>query len=357
MKKGILALTGTFVLGASALGGAANHLSDLLLFRERPKEEWTNPQKPACSQWMREYAYADLTQGTPGSKPVDFTCEEALAHPGESFKVSSDSGMAVHYKVYQNPRDGDAYAGFPQMAAKAPPFLLHIHGVSGSHLHGARYFKMASRLGFQLVAMDLSNHGLSEHNGKGAGYGCRESPDVLAVIGALLRSSPDRDILIHATSMGAMALGNAASQLTALDARHRIVAAVIENPIPSVRRVVDESPHRPPVPAFLIDVGMALAHARSGYNFEACRPIDGYKGLTLPAAVLHAQPDDLVPEKLAREVFNSLPKALPNVYKVYPRGSHSAVWNGSPAEYEADVMDIWRTGLRYRSEGLLGQTR
>ena len=358
MNKGfVLVVGGIVVLGVSAIGSASYYLSDLLIYRQKSKEAWMRPEAPTCHPWMTDYAYADLTNGNPGSnsKPVDFSCAEALNLPAEDLYIKAEDGMKVHYKIYNNPIGANAYEGTSVASEKAPPILLHVHGVSGNYMHGARYFKAASRMGFQLAAMDMTNHGLSDTDGKGAGYGCREYASVIAVVADLEQKYPKRDIFIHSTSMGTMGVANALTALQSLDTNQHIVSIAFENPIPSVREIVYESPQKPPVPNFLIDIGLAIADYRAGYHFDTCKPIDKLKYLTVPAAVLQSAQDDLVPVKLAREYFDALPKQLPNLYKVYPKGAHSAVWNGAPQEYEADLKAIWQAGLRYRSESLLGK--
>ena len=358
MNKGfILTVGGIVVLGVSTLASASYYLSDLLIFRQKSKERWMHVDPPECPSWMTDYAYADLSKGQPGSnsKPVDFTCEEAKKLPSQDFHVKAEDGLNIHYKVYDNPVQANAYEGSPANLGKETPLMLHVHGVSGNYLHGTRYFKAASRMGFQLVSMDLTNHGLSDTNGKGAGYGCREYASVVAVIADLQQKYPNRDLIVHSTSMGAMSVSNALKALQSLDTGRKIVSVVFENPIPSVRQIVYGSPQKPPVPDFLIDFGLALADYRAGYQFDTCKPIDNLKYLTVPAAVLQSALDDLVPVKLAREFFEALPPQMPHLYKVYPQGGHSAVWNGAPQEYEADLKAIWHAGLRHRSESLLGK--
>jgi alpha-beta hydrolase superfamily lysophospholipase len=247
--------------------------------------------------------------------------------------------MEIHYAVY------DAPASLPLGA----PLFLHIHGVSGNTLHGARYVKMAERLGFQLVAMDLSNHGESQHDGRGAAYGCREDADVAAVVDDLMTRHPGRDLYLHATSMGAMALTNAMPRILASDLARRVVAVSLENPISSVRDIVMRSPHRPPVPDLFIDLGLALASWRADVNFEACRPIDSARDVRLPVLVQWSEKDDLVPRSMIDEFFAALPSGAPARLEIFENGGHSAVWNGDPARYEDQTLANWREGLRKRA--------
>jgi pimeloyl-ACP methyl ester carboxylesterase len=225
--------------------GALFYLSDLLLFPFKEREKWMAVETIDCTKWMKEYAYADLRDGFPSDKPLDMSCDDALKLSGQSFYTKSTLGDRIHYKIYDN-----LTAEQLRLPTQLPLFF-HVHGVSGTHMHGTRYFKMASRLGFQLVVMDLSNHGLSDHNGLGASYGCREQHDVVAVLNALKEQFPGRKILMHGTSMGSMAALNAAALVMpkeAAEAEKTILAFALENPIPSVEQLVLSTPKKPNVP-------------------------------------------------------------------------------------------------------------
>lgn len=338
-----MVLRGFFILilvGIAGVGASAYYLSGLLLFRDKPRSEWATLQAPRCSPWLENTAYADLREGAPAGKPVDFPCAEASTLPHASFVVKASTGMEVAYKVYGN-----------AVPTSDAPLFLHVHGVSGNSLHGARYFKMAERLGFQLVAMDLSNHGESQRDGKGAAYGCREDADVVAVVEDLLSRFPGRDLYLHATSMGAMALTNALPRLLASPAAEaRIVAVSLENPISSVRDVVLKSPQTPPVPGVLIDIGLLVAGWRAGYNFDSCRPIDNAKFVRVPVLVQWSEKDDLVPREMIDAFFAALPADVPRALEVFPGGGHSAVWNGNPPLYEAQTAENWLKGVAAQTE-------
>lgn len=369
MNRFVLVTCALFAFFGTALGSAAYYLSDMLLYRgNRTKAQWQQATEPVCSTWLTTVAYSNLSQSASSETPLDFPCAEAEVLPGEVLHVNNTEGLALRYKVFSNPTEPQAEGSQGQggqvnltqggaPALKGPPLWLHVHGINGNLLHGARYFKAASRLGFQLVAMELSNHGMSGNNRRGAAYGCRENGDVVAVFEDLLKRFPDRDVLITASSMGTMALANAAEKLVAPAHGGRLVAVSLESPIPTVRQIVLESPQSPKLPLPLVNIALFIAQTRAGVDFEACAPLNNLKFLQVPTIVQHAEPDDLVPVHLARMEFEALPKNLPNVFKVYPKGGHSAVWNGNQQEFESDLQAIWAAGLKYRAEIFLGQNK
>ncbi|MEN9825985.1 MAG: hypothetical protein RI953_1730 [Pseudomonadota bacterium] len=322
--------------------GALFYLSDLLLYPFKDREKWTSVETIDCTKWMREYAFADLRNGVPGSKPLDTSCDESLNLPGQSFYARSSLGERIHYKVYDNLTEEQ------RKAPVLPPLFFHVHGVSGTHMHGARYFKMAARLGFQLVAMDLSNHGLSEHNGRGASYGCREQHDVLAVVEALKAQFPGRKILMHGTSMGSMAVLNAGAKLFPQEAgetEKTVVALAIENPIPSVKELVLSTPKKPNVPQGFISLGVWLAEKRSGVDFSTCEPAQAATKVTVPTYMYNSTNDDIVLPEVSKQVADAVPSGKMFRVKVFMRGAHSTVWNGNPEEVEQDFTALWQQAV------------
>lgn len=336
----VIAAIVTFL--SAVFAGALFYLSDMLIFPFKPREQWTKIETIECTKWMNEWAYADLREGGPGKKPVDLSCQESLNLPGQSYFVNNKSGERIHYKVYDN------IAPEQREKLDVMPIFFHVHGVSGTHMHGARYFKMAQRLGFQLVVMDLSNHGLSDHNNLGASYGCREQDDVIAVVNALKEQFPGRRILAHGTSMGSMALLNAAGKLLPEEAQNNnrsIYALVLENPIPSVEQLTLNTPKKPNVPQAFINLGVWLAGKRSRADFKTCQPVDAAPNVSVPTYVYNAVNDDIVQPEVSAQVVAALPKENVFRVKVFNKGAHSAVWNGQPEEVEQDLTDLWKTAL------------
>lgn len=322
--------------------GALFYISDLLIFPFKPREKWTAVETVECSKWMNEWAYADLSNGGPGTQSIDINCQESLSLPSQSYYATNPSGEKIHYKVYDNiPAD-------KREITDIMPLFLHVHGVAGNYLHGARYFRMTQRLGFQLVVMEMSNHGLSTHNSLGASYGCREQFDVLTVIDALKMQFPGRKILAHATSMGSMALVNAAAKMMANEdefERKIVQALVLENPIPSVAQLVVATPKRPNVPQLFIDMGVWLAGFRAKVDFDSCQPIDAAPAINVPTYVYNSVNDDIIQYEYSNQVADAIPPEFLFRRKVFKKGAHSAVWNGQPAEVEQDIRDLWNAAL------------
>lgn len=365
-NKGYTTL-GFVTVACGLLAWAGNTLADMLLYTGRSsKADWQSPAPATCTGWTENTGYRldPLQRGTPlspvsSSTPIPqiFDCPDVLRMEADHRMTANAEGLPIHYVVFPQ-RINSVEGGAPvapstppkQKSAENGPIWVHFHGVNGNYLHGARYLAAAARLGFQLVAAELSNHGTSGYSGKGAAYGCAERADVLAVLGDMLTLEPGRDIFVTASSMGTMALALAEHDISRIDTGHRVVAYALENPISSVKEIVSESPGVPHFPSFLVQIGLAFARVKGGHDFEACKPLESYGSFSRPVLVQHAETDGFAPVSMGKRVYAALPGSLPKLLKVYPAGEHSAVWNSQPQAFESDLLEIWKLGLDHREE-------
>jgi pimeloyl-ACP methyl ester carboxylesterase len=217
--------------------------------------------------------------------------------------------------------------------------LLHVSGITSTWLNGARYAKAAERMGFQLIAMEMRNHGISDHNQAGVSYGCKEKEDVKAVLSALQKDFPLRPILLWGSSGGSMAILNAAPNL----AREypQVKALLVESPSSSLRDVAEAK--SPGLPPWLYETAIGIAGMRAGVKFQDCAATTLAPEVKLPTWVVVNQEDPLTPPWMAKKIHAALPAALRSL-TIYPHGGHEAVWNGQPEQYEADLRKFWKQG-------------
>jgi hypothetical protein len=321
-------------LGIALLGVGLYEAGGTLIYwgLENRADGWVK-RSPRCTEWQRTKGFADLRPGHDPTQPLELSCTEALTQRGSDYYVTAATGMRIRYRVYPSPLGPQA------------PQMLYVHGISAQLLHGTRFLRMAERLGFQLVVMELSNHGESDTNGKGAAYGCRESADVAAVVRDLAQRYPKRELLIYATSMGTMATLNAMPQF---NVHPRLRGLVLENPIPALDQVLKQHPRRPRwFPDLLLDGAVTMAGWRAGYNFKRCAPAQIIPSATYPVWIPMAAQDELVAVSLAEKVYQLWPPHLPRKITVYPHGVHAAVWNGQPHAFERDLSQFWQQAQKF----------
>lgn len=336
-------------LGMAALGGllplAATTLSDelavMLLYFGRPVDQWRAMTPVSCTPWLREVGFANSPQ----------TCEDALRAQVDHHTATTSAGRRAHFVISNEPQMGSQSVDGTTSASLTPqaPIWLHIHGLNGNYLHGLRYLDAAKRLGFRLISAEYVNHGLSDYDGKGAAYGCKEAEDVVAVTSAVLHKYPSSDILLTASSMGTMAVALAEAQLAAIDGHHQIVAIALENPPTNVRDLVATVEPGSFLPGTLVDLTLRRAEQQSGYDFAQCSPLKAYGTFSHPTLIQHAKTDNLTPYAMGEKVYATLPTRIPSQLRLYSEGAHSAVWNAQPQEFEEDLMAMFEEGRAWRN--------
>lgn len=293
---------------------------------------WEAHRRDMCTDLRRRYFFGDLRAGSRDeSRPLELSCEQAVAVPVTQRWIVNPRGQRLSVRRYAGPGP-DA------------PILLYVPGVSANYLAGTRYIPMARRLGFELVILEMGNHGSSDSDGTGAAYGCREKDDITAMLASLAQSDPGRPILLFGSSMSAMATVNAAPELARFP---DLKAVVLESAPSSLRGMIAAFAHKLHLPGFLEDQVYWLVEQRTGFRYADCALPPLAKYLPVPAWVTIAEPDIMVPLEMAHEVYQALPPGLPHRLSIYPHGDHSAVWNGQPEQFEAELKAFWDASLAY----------
>lgn len=312
-----------------------NQQAEKLLYYKYGKAKWSQPRPAVCSPARKALVYADQRPGQTSGKPLELSCEAAMALSALHTEIVNSDGLKLHTVRHLTGKGHDR------------PWLVYISGTTSTWLDATRYFPMAKRLGFNLASLDMSNHGISGNNGKGVGFGCREKADVQALVDFLAQTYPQADMLLAGTSTGTMAIANAAEALLNRPYAQRIVAVALENPPPSVRALVANKAGK--LPGFLADLTTALAGLQAGQDFFGCAPTVVLKHLKRPTLVQTGARDTLVTVSMAEQAYLSLPQGLPHQFRVFAYADHAALWNAQPQEFEAEFQQIWQTGLRFRA--------
>ncbi|MGV3524048.1 MAG: alpha/beta hydrolase [Candidatus Sericytochromatia bacterium] len=297
-----------------------------LIYYRYGKARWSQLRPGTCSPSRKALVFADMRSAPPAKgrqqPPLELSCEAAQQLPAQSAYATAPDGLRLHYRVWDAP--------------PGRPLLLHVPGLTSTWLDAARYVKPAERMGFQLATLELRNHGISGNDGRGAGYGCREGADLVAVVKALVRDQPARPLYIWGSSMGSMTLLNAQGLKAAAPGWR---AAVLENPPSSMRARLQEA--TPGYPGLVYDALLGMASWRSGLDLTRCAPVKLAPDFPVPALVTVSAQDSMTPPAMAEAVYRALPRGRGSHYQIYPQGAHAAIWNGQPQRYEADLKAFW----------------
>ncbi len=330
-----LSILGLLILAYGWL--LAYHVQAVSYFEETPAD-WQSVTRSECIKWHHRMVYGDLR---PESKnhyaPLELSCWQARRLPRQELFTQNSRGQKLRYLRFNH-----------QHKDPQSPIMLYVHGIASSHITGLKFYPVAKRMGFELVMLELSNHGYSDDDGSGAGFGCREADDVISLLKTLKQTDPNRPILLYGSSMGAMTIANASPQLA--EFQNQLKAVVLENPQSNLRDILGVYADKLHAPSIHTDLVVWLTGLRAGEDYTSCAPTVRLKQLTYPAWVTISEKDFLVPVWMARKVFEHLPSGYPHVYGQYPYGDHSGIWNGQPKRYEADLKHFWQQSLKFASK-------
>lgn len=332
------ALAGLLLLVLAYAGLLYFHVQAVTYFKHSPST-WPAIVKSSCVHWQDKYVFGDLR---PGSKnefaPLELSCKQAMQLPSESHYVTNPRGQKIRYLRYNQLSNK---AG--RLQADKRPILLFVHGIAVNYVTGLKFYPLAKRLGFELVVMELSNHGWSDDDGTGAAYGCRESADLVAVLQDLIKQDPQRPILVFGTSMGAMTIADASAELSRFQGH--LKAVVLENPQSSLRDILGVYASHMHLPDFHTDLVAWLTGLRAHQDYSECAPYKRVEKMPYPTWVEISEIDFMVPTWMAKKVYDHLPKRPSNLYTQFPYGEHGAVWNGQPEAFEAALSQFWQASL------------
>lgn len=300
-------------------------VEQLLRFRNIPGDDGkvhTTSSKAICRAWHRdfEFFYGDGSSLTPN-------CEEALSYPAQDVFAPSANGFQIHYKIFQDFNKANL--------ADETPIWLHVHGITGDWLSAARYIKVASSLNLRLAGMDLSNHGESTNDGKGAFWGCRESSDVIAVVKSLREKYPKAPILVSAVSMGTMAVARAEKSLRSLGVK----AILLEAPIGNVRTTL------PFVLRPVAEIALGVRAFEDDLDLRVCDANAALPEFKTPTLIVNVEGDPYITKKDATIYFERLPKDLNKRIVFFEKGIHTLAYNYNKEEFIKEFENLYTSAI------------
>ena len=304
-------------------------MEQLLRYRHIPGDDGMVPQsvvKPICRSWHTQFEF-HFGDGT----PLNPSCQEALNYPSQDYFAPSSNGFDIHFKLFHDQK----MANLPDET----PIWLHVHGITGDWLSAARYIEAANDLNLRLVGMDLSNHGESTNDAKGAFWGCRESSDVVAVVKRLREMYPKAPLLVSAVSMGTMAVARAEKSIRTLGVKAILLEAPIGNVISTL-------------PGLLRPIGRLALDFRSwkdDLDLNVCDANEAIPEFATPTLIVNVAKDPYISKADALTYFDRLPNSIDKRMVFFELGIHKLAYNFNRAEFIREFKDLYTSALKLES--------
>jgi len=235
--------------------------------------------------------------------------------------------------------DGVNLSGWFIPSGKSDRAIIMVHGITANRREGLRWAKSFNRAGFNLLLLDLRNHGKS---GKAvSGMGMHEKADITAAMDFLLGLRKMKKAGLFGVSMGA------GTGIPAMAQDRRIAAGVFEAgyadlyDLLSVMIVRDF--HLPPFP--LLNMTSLLFRIRGGIPMSAVSPEKYIGSITpRPVFIIHCTDDHYIPFSHGERLF----AAAKEPKEFFSAGCtiHAQAWQSDSKFLEDRITRFFRENLK-----------
>ena len=297
---------------------------------------------------MEYYLYTRLTTVNPGASIN-------LANTPDNFKVRGGPHVAFDTTAYEMPRyeevripsrqAGVQLAGWYVAGEQSAPAVLLTHGLGqckcDSNVLTAA--GMLHRNGFNVLLIDLRNHGQSDVVNGHAGFGSYEYQDVLGAWDWLIaqKGFSARRIGLYGVSMGA------ATTLIAFAQEPRAVAAFVDAPFYDVTELLTDELGRNHLPPLLAPGAILAGRFITGDDLLSHNPQEGIRQDNgRPIYMVHGMLDNRIDIRHHYEYEALVQQTGANATSwVVDGAGHVESEFVAPADYEQRLVDFFQNAL------------
>ena len=256
------------------------------------------------------------------TQPKTFSVDETYQFEVEKGKIikeeleNYEKEEIVIHSQFDYPLYGEYY---PQQNAKRT--IIIIHGITYTAYGSVKYMQIFRKQGFNILLVDLRNHGRS--GGKNTSFGYYEKYDIKTWADWLFEKHKSIELLgVHGESMGAAI----ALQYAAIDLRCGFVIA--DCPFCDAKELFSyrlrQEYHLPGL--FLIPAANAISWLRTGFSFGSASPIRDLQDIQQPILFIHGENDRYIPKEMSLALYNK--KSGAKMLFLAPNAGHAeSYWN------------------------------
>ena len=228
------------------------------------------------------------------------------------------------------------------------PAVVVTHGLGSCKCGGGLLVAagMLHRHGFNVLLVDLRNHGESDSDGGRTAIGNKEYLDVLGAWDWLptAKGFPRERIGLYGDSLGA------GTTLIAFGEEPRVAAAMVDSPYFDIRQVIDERLTQQHYPTFLAPGGLLMARLVGGVDLLAHSPQEAVtRDAGRPVFVVHGTGDQSINIHHSRDLASLAAQTGANVTTWFPEGvGHVKGDLALPGEYEQRMTGFFGAALAGR---------
>lgn len=216
--------------------------------------------------------------------------------------------------------------------------VITVHGHGANRYEGARWFKALHNAGFNILAFDLRNSGLSSKGITTMGY--YERYDVIAAVDYVQKQKGMKSIGVFGVSMGS------SSSIPAMKMDKRIKAGVFEATLANLKDVFGDILTRDfGLPKFpILNIAVFFFEKRANVDIDKMNNEDIIGQISpRPVFLMHCTKDNYINYSHAKRMFKAVKK--PKQTWTTDCDKHAEAWQSNPKKAERLVVNFFKKYL------------
>ena len=251
------------------------------------------------------------------------------------FDHPSKADLACEEICFPSADSIDIHGWFIKKRAGAPA-IIFVHGWGGTRLHGLCYAPSLYRSGFNLLLIDLRNHGQSKSKSTFTSFGYYEKKDIFGAVDFLIHKKNTESIGIFGFSMGG------ASSIMAMAENKKIKAGIFEGSFANFYKTIKyRARHDYYLPEYpLLPLVMSMYARRGKLEIDKVNPVDLIgKIAPRPIYIIHGTEDQTVPPQSSKDLYQAAKE--PRLLWEPEGAKHVAAWYSHQEETEKRVSEFF----------------
>ncbi|MEM7180499.1 MAG: alpha/beta fold hydrolase [Spirochaetota bacterium] len=273
----------------------------------------------------------------PGLTPGCSVVQRAAAAP--LCIENPESGIREKFERVNVPYKEGHVKGWFFPTGKNHKIVIFVHGAGADRRNGYVHLSYLQKAGYALVVYDAPNHGVSYNTGVGVTFGKYEQEGFLKILDWVKTNYAGAEIYVIASSAGTSAV-----ILSKESWKGSIKAAVFENPLYSIDRIIRENPITQKLPSIMIPFVYWLIELKAGFSPQDLLPNELVKSFPdIPVLVLHGTLDRTIPLQHGKDLYKNLSVSQKKFIKV-EKGRHSMLMATIPRKFAAETLQLFAIG-------------
>ncbi len=251
------------------------------------------------------------------------------------FALIAEMEAVPYERVFTTSFDGLRLSARYYHVADGAPLQIQVPGYRGTSVRdfcGGN--KLARKLGFNTLLLDLRAHGQSQ--GHTITFGIRERQDVVSWVNyALQRFGAETKIWLVGVSMG----GATVLMASELELPKNVMGIIADCPFATPEAIIADSCQKMGLnPKVMMPFIKLSAKMWGHFRLDEATALDAVKHSKLPILLIHGEDDEIVPCEMSKKIYENC--ACYAELHTFPKAGHGLSYMQDNARYEAAICEF-----------------